>query len=488
VSLVVRTSSGPVAGRLSGNVSSWRGIPYAAAERFGPAGPVTVWSGERDATGPGPVGVQPATGGGLTGVEACLTLDVYAPREAAGPLPVLFWVHGGAFQTGAAADYDGSVLAAAGPAVVVAVSYRLGPFGFLQLGTVEEPAPSPAMTDLLAALAWVGREVAGFGGDPDRVTLVGQSAGASLVCALLGTPAGQRARAAIALSVGGPAHDPARSAEFGGRVLAELGLARTDLAALRALPVEAVQAAAAAAGRTARRESLGGVLWSPVVDGAVLPVDPATAIAAGALRDVPLWFGSCRDEMATFLRSGAEEASAVARGNVGDDAFDRLLAVYAGTAGAGEDPLQALLTDEMWVRPVEEMAVAQSAAGGRVWLSRWDHAPSLPPFDVLGPSHGADNACLWAHPPRFVERPLLARPGGEMTAADLAATRVLHDAVLGMVRTGSPAGALPDWAPYAADGRCTAVFDAGSRVESDPSAERRRAWEAVSRSPRAAGR
>jgi para-nitrobenzyl esterase len=143
----------------------------------------------------------------------------------------------------------------------------------------------------------------------------------------------------------------------------------------------------------------------------------------------------------------------------------------------------------MWVHPAEQMAVAQSAAGGRAWLSRWDHAPSLPPFDVLGPSHGADNACLWAHPPRFVERPLLARPGAGMTADDLAVTRVLHDAVLGMVRTGSPAGALPDWAPYEPGSWCTAVLDAGSRVESDPSAQRRAAWEAaVSRSPRAAGR
>ena len=137
---------------------------------------------------------------------------------------MLFWVHGGAFQTGAAADYDGRSLAAAGPAVVVAVSYRLGPFGFLQLGTAEEPEPSPAMTDLLAALDWVQREIGAFGGDPDRLTLVGQSAGASLVCALLATEAGRRARAAVAFSVGGPVLEPAETVDVAGRVLAELGL------------------------------------------------------------------------------------------------------------------------------------------------------------------------------------------------------------------------------------------------------------------------
>jgi para-nitrobenzyl esterase len=130
------------------------------------------------------------------------------------------------------------------------------------------------------------------------------------------------------------------------------------------------------------------------------------------------------------------------------------------------------------VQPAEELAAAQAAAGGRAWLSRWDHTPGLAPFDVLGPTHGADNACLWAHPPRFVARPLLGRPAAGMTDADLRVTRALHDAVLGMVRTGSPAaGELAEWAPYEPAARCTAVFDAVPRVRSDPSAERRRAWE-----------
>jgi para-nitrobenzyl esterase len=466
-----------VAGRLRAGVHSWRGIPYATAARFGPAGPAPRWAGPRDATGPGPVGVQPTPAGTLTGVEDCLTVDVYAPEDVAGTLPVLFWVHGGAFQTGAAADYDGSVLAASGPAVVVAVSYRLGPLGFLQLGTAADPAPSPALTDLVAALDWVDREIAGFGGDPGALTLAGQSAGASLVCALLGTSAGQRARSAIAFSVGGPAQSPERSAEMGGRVLAELGVARTDLATLRRLPVEAVVAAAAAVGRTARRESLGGIFHGPVVDGAVLPVRPSEAIASGALQNTPLWFGSCRDEMSMFLQHGTEDALAIARASVGDRALDGLLEVYRATAGPDEDPVQALLTDEMWVRPAAEMALAQHAAGGRAWLSRWDHAPSLPPFDVLGPTHGADNACLWAHPPRFVERPLLGRPGGEMTAADRSVTGTLHAAVLTMVRTGTPVVAgLAGWQPYEPASHCTAVFEAASRVVADPSGERRRAW------------
>jgi para-nitrobenzyl esterase len=477
MSVRVDTSAGPVTGRRDGGVRSWRGIPYADADRFGPARPGASWRAPLDATGPGPVGAQYLPGGALTGQEACLTLDVHAPAAADGPLPVLFWVHGGAFQTGAAADYDGSLLAETGPAVVVAVSYRLGPLGFLQLGTADDPEPSPAMTDLLAALEWVRREVPAFGGDPRRLTLVGQSAGASLVCALLATPAGRRARSAVALSIGGLPHEPAESADVAARVLARLGLDRTDRGRLRELPVEAVLAAAREAAADSRREYLGGVLFAPVRDGAVLPERPGDVAARGDLRDTTLGLGSCRDEMAVFLQGGADDAAAVARAHLGDARFDRLLGVYTATARPGEDPLQALLTDEMWVRPAVALAEAQALAGGRAWLSRFDHAPSLPPFDRLGPTHGADNACLWARPPRFVERPLLARPAADMTATDLAVTAALHDAVLGTVRTGSPAsGRLDGWLPYEPATRCTAVFDEPTRVVSDPDGERRRAW------------
>ena len=476
MSLVV-TTAGPVAGRLDGGVRSWRGIPYATAERFGPAGPAPAWMTPVDATAPGPVGVQPATGGGWVGVEDCLTLDIYVPDGADGPLPVLFWVHGGAFLTGAAADYDGSALAARGPAVVVAVSYRLGPFGFLQLGTVGDPQASPAMTDLLAALAWVRREIAAFGGDAARITLAGQSAGASLVCALLATEAGRGVDAAIAFSVGGPVLQPAETVDVADRVLAELGLPRTDLAGLRAVPAEAVAEAAAAVARSSRRQRLGGVVFGPVLDGRVIRSQPIDVLASGALRGTSLWFGSCRDEMTMFLQAGADDAAAVARSQVGSAAFDDLLAVYRRTARPGEDPLQALLTDEMWVRPVWDMAEAQAAAGGRAWVSRFDHAPSLPPFDVLGPTHGADNACLWAHPPRFVERPLLRRPGGPMADADLTVTSALLDSVLAVVRGGTPAtGVLTGWQSYAPGDRCTAILGATPVVRSDPDPERRRAW------------
>jgi para-nitrobenzyl esterase len=336
------------------------------------------------------------------------------------------------------------------------------------------------MTDLLAALAWVRREIAAFGGAADRITLAGQSAGASLVSALLATEPGRDVDAAIAFSVGGPVLEPAETVDVAARVLARLGLHRTDVAALREVPAQAVAEAAAAVARSSRRQRLGGVVFGAALDGRLVPAQPIDVLASGALRDTALWFGSCRDEMTMFLQGGSDDAAAVARARIGDAAFEDLLAVYRDTARHGEDPLQALLTDEMWVRPTWEMAEAQAAAGGRAWLSRFDHAPALPPFDVLGPTHGADNACLWADPPRFVERPLLGRPGGPMGEEDLTVTAALLDSVLGVVRDGSPAtGVLADWQPYEPVDRCTALFDARPVLRSDPDSDRHRAWMSV---------
>src|SRR5690349_6361343 len=111
---VVHTSPGPVAGWVGGGVRSWCGIPYATAERFGPARPAPAWTGPLDATRPGPVGLQELPDGSVTSTEPCLTLDGYAQADPLGRLPVLFWVHGGDFLGGAAADYDGSFVAAHG--------------------------------------------------------------------------------------------------------------------------------------------------------------------------------------------------------------------------------------------------------------------------------------------------------------------------------------------------------------------------------------
>ena len=388
---------GPVDGRAHRGVHVWRGLPYAAppARRFAPAGPRPSWSEPFGAATSAPASPQ-LHDGAVLGDEALggRTLDVYAPAGASG-LPVLVFVHGGAFVGGGPGDYDGTHLAARLPAVVVTVSDRLGALGFL---TTRASTPTPALTDLVAALAWVSDTVSAFGGDPGRVTLAGQSAGAALVSSLMTTPAARgRFRAAVILSGGGWVRSPAEHAAAGEAFTAALD-ADPDTASVADL-LRAATRVPADPGNPR------GVPFLPVVDGAVLPVPPLDAVPG-----VPLWLQTCRDEMAMF-RPELPTAE------------------------------QARRTAEWWEGGVRDLAAAHP---GPTWTGRFDHAPAVPPFGVLGPTHGADNACLWAHPPRFVERPLLGRPAAAMSAADHAVTEELHDALARFVHEGE----LP-WTPGA---------------------------------------
>jgi para-nitrobenzyl esterase len=186
-----------------------------------------------------------------------------------------------------------------------------------------------------------------------------------------------------------------------------------------------------------------GTLFGPVLDGTVIARDPRDAVSDGAVRDINLWLGSCRDEMPMFLRSTPPAAmirvtEARIRAQFGDNSWARLLHHYRKTARADESPYEALLSDAMSQRPMQELAQLQSQAGGRVWLSRFDHAPRLEPFLLQGPAHGADNACLWAHLPEFIDRPVLKRAGGPMTLADIEVAARLQRASCALPRAAGP--------------------------------------------------
>jgi para-nitrobenzyl esterase len=184
--------------------------------------------------------------------------------------------------------------------------------------------------------------------------------------------------------------------------------------------------------------------------------------------------------MTMFLRSSPPAAmiritEMRIRAQFGDAGWDRLLSCYRDTARADEGPYEALLSDAMWHRPMEELAQLQDKAGGRVWLSRFDHAPQLEPFRSQGPTHGADNACLWAHLPAFIDRPVLQRAGGPMTLADIEAAARLQACVLRFAHTGRPDDAAL-WPTYTAGSRQLAIFDSPFRISSLNNTSRDRTW------------
>ena len=239
----VTVSCGTLRGSEVDGVRAFRGVPYAAstagAGRFAAPAPLGPWSGARDATRSGAACPQPS--GGMPGQEqnvfgelfgpsdlpmdeSCLVLDIYTPAGGAAGKPVLVWIHGGAFRigTGSSPMYDGTALARRGDVVVVAINYRLGVLGFLNL---PEVGPSNVgLRDQIAALQWVRDEIAAFGGDPGNVTIFGESAGGKSVECLVASPLARGLfRRAIAQSTYDPPMDAGPAADAARALLADLG-------------------------------------------------------------------------------------------------------------------------------------------------------------------------------------------------------------------------------------------------------------------------
>ncbi|MFB9679997.1 carboxylesterase/lipase family protein [Streptosporangium vulgare] len=316
----VRTDAGWVRGTEAGGHRLFQGIPYAAPPvgelRWRSPRAVTPWPGVRDATAPGSRCAQTADDWGLPASEAedCLYLNVTAPARSGGNRlkPVVVWLHGGGLTRGAGSDYDARRLAGRGDVVVVTVNYRLGIFGFFGHPGLEDSGAF-GIEDQQAALRWVRRNAAAFGGDPRNVTLAGESAGSHSVCAQLTSPsaAGLFHRAIAQSSPCGagsfegtpltpvlkvPLWLPKASYEGYGQYLAAgLGCADpgTAPACLRGKPVADLLAAP--------------VLPLPGYGNAVLPEDPAKVLQEGRFHRVPVLTGITRDEGTLFAPALSEE-------------------------------------------------------------------------------------------------------------------------------------------------------------------------------------
>jgi len=315
---VVRVDGGLVRGQIDADHVTFSGIPYAAPpvgeRRWAPPSPADPWTDVRDATTPAAACAQLGSDDDgapvVTGSEDCLYLNVTAPRGApsAAPRPVLVWSYGGGFVSGSGSDYDATRLATTGDLVVVTINYRLGALGFLSSPALDAPghvSGNVALEDQAAALQWVQRNAAAFGGDPANVTLAGQSAGARAVCAHLASPASQglfqRAIVQSGACVNEVVTKPVAD-DRGALATAEVGCAETaDVAAcLRSLPVDELLTTLPG-GRTSVTGRISDDPWGPVAGTPFLPNQPGAAIADGSAADVPLLVGSTRNEMRPFV-------------------------------------------------------------------------------------------------------------------------------------------------------------------------------------------
>lgn len=486
----VRTTAGAVRGRWENGLTVFRGIPFAAPPvgeaRFAAPHPVRAWSGVREAVAFGPpppqdpaiseAGAQQTGTPAPTDRDAWLTVNVWTPDPAA-RRPVMVWIHGGGYQIGSADAYDAHAIAGAGDLVVVTFNYRVGIEGFAR---IDDAPANRGLLDQVAALRWVRQNIAAFGGDPDQVTIFGESAGGGSVAALMVMPAARGLfRRAIAQSVPGPFFSDSLARDIAAAIAAEAGLRPTagDLAA-----VDPWRLAAAGASLTARMgdfaDRWGAVAYegpfAPVVDGAVLPTAPWEALAAGAGRGVELIAGHTRDEYRLFMLMNGQfgtiddaQASFALR-QFGPGA-DGERAYREAFPGATAEELYAMVrSDHLFRMPSLHLAEAQVAGGGRahVYELTWT-VPGT--GGVLGACHGLDLPLLFGAAATESGRLLLGPappPEAEAVGARLRADWTAFAA------TGDPG-----WPRYDLRQRLVRVYDEQPVVAAYPEETSRRLWQ-----------
>jgi para-nitrobenzyl esterase len=412
---VVRTTGGEARGVRTGGILNFYGLPYAAPPvgdlRWQQPWVAQPWRGVRDASSRGHPCMQTAPTGSPadSASEDCLFVNVSRPaterpgRENGRKLPVMVWIHGGGFVSGSANAVDTSALATAGPAVVVAVNYRLGAFGYLTLPALNAESPgdagSYAVGDLIAALHWVQANAAAFGGDPGNITIFGESAGSVGVCALLASPrsAGLFQRAVMQSGPCSWALPSLPAAEQTGTVLAErLGctVVATAAGCLRGLPAQTIVAAQGEEG-----DILRPFPWAPAVGGPILPQGIVDTFRSGPFAKVPVLIGTVRDEGWEFTRNWMEQGAPITDDRFTDivrthfpDRVGPVLAAYPPGSAPARERLARLITDAMFTCPSTTTAALLAAQGVPVYMYEFDVPDERPPTPDAPPgaSHGRD--------------------------------------------------------------------------------------------------
>ena len=460
----VSIDAGTLRGATDGTVDVYKGIPYAAPPvgdlRWMPPAPAVQWSGVRDATQFGAICPQPprpdlaiAQGAGQKQSEDCLFLNVWAPHGAR-HAPVMVWIHGGAHRFGASSSplYDGTEFARDG-VILVSINYRLGLLGYFAHPALSRAAAPGAplgnygQMDQMAALLWVQRNIAAFGGDPANVTVFGESAGGSSILFLLATPSAKGLFAKAIVESGGgwtPNTTLADKENDGAAFATRAGLPGADatLAQLRALPVEKTFDTPPTLG------------FGPFADGRLVPVTPTVAFARGTAIDVPLIIGSNSFEASLMQSFRIPPDRVTAR------LTPQARAIYAGDDTNDEALARAVFTDSIMGAPAHWIA-SRASTGAPSWLYHFSYVTERRRGMVPGAAHGSEIPYVFA-----TGTVLAARFGITLGADDLAMEQLVHSCWVGFAKAGTPQCENQVWPAYTPQNDQLLEFGSGTGVVS----------------------
>ena len=446
---LVRIDSGPIHGATSGSIRSFKGIPYAAPPlgnlRWRAPQPVASWHEVRPAVDYGPDCMQKpipgdaAASGGVFS-EDCLFVNVWRPasRARGNALPVLVWIHGGGFLNGGSSTplNDGSSLARQG-LVVVSFNYRLGRLGFFMHPALSAENPDASgnfgFLDQLAALQWVRRNIKVFGGDPGRVTIMGESAGGISVMHLLTWPAARGLfHRAVVMSGGGRTYliadtgaAPVARAQRAGMAFAEsMGIDAAKgnvLAALRALPVEKVNGDMSMEALLTKPATYAG---GPILDGRVVTRMPADALRDGSFTKVPVLIGTTSDDLPVLFPPREDPLSVF-----GAEA-PAARAIYSAGAENPVTMIKDIAVDRTMHEPARFVAKRVATSGLSAWIYRFGYTADSLGTKPAGAEHSTELPYLFGTE--------IARYGAAATEKDRAAGRAFQDFIAAFAKHGDP--------------------------------------------------
>jgi para-nitrobenzyl esterase len=483
--LEIATAGGTVRGIRNGEVREWRGIPFAAPPvgdlRFRAPRPAHPWTDVRDASEFGPVPPQdrkgPFSGAGpkTPRSEDCLTLNIAAPAKPSTALPVMVYLHGGAYSVGSPRDtaFRGINFARRG-VVHVTFNYRLNALGYLDFSEFGADN-NLGLRDQVAALEWVRNNIAAFGGDPANVTVYGESSGANAVTTLLALPAarGLFARAIAQSPPSNAVYRPELTRAWAREFMEILGVSPGHEAeVLRSADAADLVTAARILFQRVPDEYPGDLPFSPVIDGDYLPEHPVEALLAGRGHPVPLIIGSNDREGSVFFGKRFILATSPARidgllSGSSADAAQRLRETYRLPRRRGRLDFGG---DFAFWLPTYQIA-AGHATIAPTWMYRLDYAPPLLRLLGIDSTHGADLLTVFDRARTPVARLTTLLGGGSALAA---VSRRMQDYWLHFATDGSVDAT---WPQHDAVTRATLIFDHPDRVEDDSRSERRRAWD-----------